>query len=107
MQVEPIAAYHGNWQATAAAWNSCPCVPATECVCVSVCVCVCVCVSVCLCVCLKLLQSCPTLCDLWTVTRQAPLSMGFHTRILDWVAMPSSRGSFQPRDRTHLLCLLH
>ena len=25
----------------------------------------------------KLLQSCPTLCDLWTVAHQAPLSMGF------------------------------
>ena len=23
------------------------------------------------------LQSCPTLCDLWIVSRQAPLSMGF------------------------------
>ena len=50
MQVEPIAAYHGNWQATAAAWNSCPCVPATECVCVCLCVCVCVCLCVCVCV---------------------------------------------------------
>ena len=25
----------------------------------------------------KLLQSCPTLCELWTAARQAPLSMGF------------------------------
>ena len=33
----------------------------------------------------------------WTVARQAPLSMGIlQARILDWVAMPSSRGSFQP-----------
>ena len=60
MQVEPIAAYYGNWHTTAAAWNSCPCDPATECV--SVCACACVCV--CVCVCVKLLQSCPTLCDL-------------------------------------------
>ena len=37
----------------------------------------------------------------WTVARQAPLSMGIlQARILGWVAMPSSRGSFQPRDRT-------
>ena len=27
-------------------------------------------------------------------------------RILEWVAMLSSRGSSQPRDQTHLLCLL-
>ena len=30
----------------------------------------------------------------WTVTYQAPLSMGiFQARIVEWVAMPSSRGS--------------
>ena len=40
---------------------------------------------------------------LWTVTRQAPLSMGFSRQeILEWVA---SRGSSPPRDRTHV-CLL-
>ena len=34
----------------------------------------------------------------WTVARQASLSMGiFQARILEWVAMPSSRGSSQPR----------
>ena len=34
----------------------------------------------------------------WTVAHQAPLSMGIlQARILEWVAMPSSRGSFQPR----------
>ena len=38
---------------------------------------------------------------LWTVARQAPLSMGIlQVRILEWVAMPSSRGSSQPRDQT-------
>ena len=37
---------------------------------------------------------------LWD-NRQAPLSMGIlHERILDWVAMPSSRGSSQPRAQT-------
>ena len=32
--------------------------------------------------------------------------MGFSRQewILEWVAMPSSRGSFQPRDRTHVSC---
>ena len=35
-----------------------------------------------------------------TVGRQAPLSMEFlQARILEWVAMASSRGSSQPRDR--------
>ena len=34
----------------------------------------------------------------WTVARQAPLSMAIlQARILEWVAMPSSRGSSQPR----------
>ena len=35
--------------------------------------------------------------------RQAPLSIGIlQARILEWVAMPSSRGSFQPRDQTQV-----
>ena len=42
----------------------------------------------------------------WTVARQAPLSMGiFQARILEWVAMPSSRGSYQPRDLTQVSCI--
>ena len=39
----------------------------------------------------------------WTVARQAPLSMGIlQARILEWVAMPSFRGSSQPRDWTQV-----
>ena len=39
-----------------------------------------------------------------TVVLQTPLSMGIlQARILAWVAMPSSRGSSQRRDRTRLL----
>ena len=35
---------------------------------------------------------------LWTVAHQAPLSMGMlQARMLEWVAMPSSRGSSHPR----------
>ena len=35
----------------------------------------------------------------WTVAHQAPLSMGIpQARILEWIAMPSFRGSSQPRD---------
>ena len=41
--------------------------------------------------------------NLWTVAHQAPLSMEIlQTRILEWVAMPSSKGSFQPRDQTQV-----
>ena len=40
---------------------------------------------------------------LWTVAHQAPLAMGiFQARILEWVSMPSSMGSSQPRDQTHV-----
>ena len=47
----------------------------------------------------------------WTVAHQAPLSMRFsrqeywHTRILEWVAISSSRGSSQPRDQTPVSCI--
>ena len=35
----------------------------------------------------------------WTIARQVSLSMEIlQARILEWVAMPSSRGSSQPRD---------
>ena len=55
-----------------------------------VCVCVCVCVYVCMPSCFSSVQ---LFANLWTVARQAPLSMGIlQTRILEWVAMPSSRG---------------
>jgi len=44
----------------------------------------------------------------WTVACQVPLSMGIlQERILEWVVMPSSRGSSQPRDQTqvsHIAC---
>ena len=51
-------------------------------------------------------QLCVTL---WTVALQAPLSMGFsRQRILEWIAMPSSRASSKPKDGTHLsLRFLH
>ena len=45
-------------------------------------------------------------CTPWTVAHQAPLFMGiFHVRILAWLAMTSSRGSFQPRGQTHIFCI--
>ena len=39
-------------------------------------------------------QSCPTLCDLWTVARQAPLSVGFlRPEYWSGLPFPYSRGS--------------
>ena len=39
----------------------------------------------------------------WTVALQAPLSMGIlEAWIPEWIAMPSSRGSFQPGDWTQV-----
>jgi len=35
-------------------------------------------------------------------TCQALLSKGSQTRILEWVAIPSSRGSYEPGDQTHI-----
>ena len=43
------------------------------------------------------------LATLWTIACQAPLSMAIlQARILEWVAMPFSRESSQPRDQTHI-----
>ena len=55
------------------------------------------------------LQSCLTL---FNAIDCRPLGSSVHgilqARILEWVAMPSSRGSSQPGDQTHVsLCLLH
>ena len=39
----------------------------------------------------------------WTAAHQSPLSLRIlQARILEWVAMPSSGGSSQPRDRTQV-----
>ena len=41
-----------------------------------------------------------------TVAWEAPLSMGIlQARILEWVAMISSRGSSRPRNRTRVSCI--
>ena len=43
----------------------------------------------------------------WTVDLQAPLSLGIlQARILEGVAMPSSRGSSQPKDQTQVSCIV-
>ena len=41
----------------------------------------------------------------WTVACQAPVHGFTQARILEWVAMPSSRGSSRPRDQNCLSCI--
>ena len=46
----------------------------------------------------KITQSCPALCDPMVYTVHGILQ----ARILEWVALPFSRGSSQPRDQTQV-----
>ena len=89
-------------------------------ICMYVCVCVCVCVYVlyththtniyiseyiCVCVCF-VAQSCLILCySLDSSSTGSSVHGIFQARILEWVAMHSSRGSFWPRDRTCISCV--
>jgi len=53
----------------------------------------------------KSLQLCLTLCDLMDVSPPSFSVYGIlQARILEWVAMPASRGSSWPRDRTCVSC---
>jgi len=55
---------------------------------------------------MKVSQSCPTLCDLMDCSLPGSSVHGIlQTRILEWVAVPFSRGSSQPRDQTHASCI--
>ena len=54
----------------------------------------------------NLLQTYPILCD--PMDCSPPVSSVhriLQARILEWVAMPSSRGCSRPRDRTHVSCI--
>ena len=56
--------------------------------------------------CAKLLQSCLTLCDPMDCRLPGSSVHGIlQAGILEWVAMPSSGGSFPPRDQTHVSCI--
>ena len=56
-----------------------------------------------LCVCAKLLQSCPTLCDPVDCNPPGSSVHGIlQARVLEQVAIYSSKGSSQPRDSTHV-----
>ena len=51
-------------------------------------------------------QSCPILCDPMDCNLTGSSIHGiFLARILEWVAMPFSRGSSRPRGRTHIPCI--
>ena len=51
-------------------------------------------------------QSCPTLCDPMDCSLPGSSSHGIlQARILEWVAIPFSRGSSQPRDQTQVSCI--
>ena len=51
-------------------------------------------------------QSSPTLCDLMDCNLPGSSVHGIvQARILEWFAIPFSRGSSQPRDRTQVFCL--
>ena len=60
---------------------------------------------VCACTC-SLAQSCLTLCDPLDCSLPGSSVHGiFQARILEWVAISSSRGSSQPSNRTHVSCI--
>ena len=55
-------------------------------------------ITVCVCA-----QSCLTLCDPMDYSLPGSFTCGiFQERILEWVAISYFRGSFQPRDQTHV-----
>ena len=61
-----------------------------------------ICVSVSIYICAKLLQLYPTLCNPMDCSLLGSSVQGIlQARILEWVAMPSSKGSSWPRDQTH------
>ena len=59
-----------------------------------------------MCVCAQSLQSCLILCD--SVDHSPPgysVHGIFQARILEWVAMPSSRGTSRPSNRNQVSCI--
>ena len=57
-------------------------------------------------VCVLVAQSCPTLCDPMDCSPPgSPVHGILQARIREWVDMPFSRGSSQPRDPTESLAL--
>ena len=51
-------------------------------------------------------KSCPALCHPKDCSLPASSAHGvFQARVLEWVAISFSRGSFRPRDQTHVSCV--
>ena len=51
-------------------------------------------------------QLCPTRCDFMVSSPSGSSVHGIsQARILEWVAIPFSRGSSQPRDQTQVSCI--
>ena len=51
-------------------------------------------------------QLCPTLCDRMDYSLPGSSAHGvLQARILEWVAIPFSRGSSRPRDQTRVSCI--
>ena len=60
---------------------------------------------VCVCVCVLVAQLCPTLCDLMDCSTPDSSVHGLlQASILEWVAIPFSKGSSWPRDWTQVSC---
>ena len=56
--------------------------------------------------CVLVAQSCPTICDAMDSSPPGSSVHGiFQARILEWVAIPFSRASSQPRDQTWVSCI--
>ena len=56
--------------------------------------------------CCLVAKLCPTLCDPMDYNLPGSSVHGIsQSRILEWVAIPFSRGSSWPRDRTHISCI--
>ena len=64
------------------------------------------CVCVCVCVCVLIAQLCLTLCNPMDCSPQGSFVHGIlQARILEWVAIPLSRASSQPRIWTQVSCI--
>ena len=68
-----------------------------------------ICVYVCVCVCVRThthTQSCSTLCNPMNCSLPGSSVRGvFQAKILEWVTISSSRGSFWPRNWAHISCV--
>ena len=63
-------------------------------------------VYMCVCVCVLLVQLCPVLCDRTDCSLPGSSVLGiFQARILEWITIPFSKGSSQPRDQTWVSCI--